>query len=150
MDFIKDYFEGFVKNTRFHFPETFSSSIAFTNVFVFGLTSIIMFFFHEPLAYLYFLLIFTSSEADGNISQNLDCVNLFRKIDIVVILLIIITVYNKTGALYGLLLIPLMIVHHWKRYDKNPEEYEIKMNVWHYFAAFVSILGITIYSIKNN
>ena len=28
MNFIKDYFEGFVKNTRFHFPETFSSSIA--------------------------------------------------------------------------------------------------------------------------
>ena len=108
-----------------------------------------MFFFHEPLAYLYFLLIFTSTEADGNISQNLDCIQLFRKIDIIVILLIIITVYNKTGPLYGLLLLPLIIVHDWKRYDKSPEEYEIKMNIWHYFAAVISIFGVTIFSMQK-
>tara|TARA_Y100000389_G_C17315866_1_gene440421 strand:- start:28 stop:480 length:453 start_codon:yes stop_codon:yes gene_type:complete len=149
MNFIQEYFKGYFLNGRMHFPKTFNSNIAFANVISFGLTSLIMFFFYEPLAYLFFLILLTSTESDANISGNKLCNKILQKIDIFVIAITILVLFLKTGILYGLFLIPIILVHHWKRDSKNSEEYEIKMNIWHFVASIIAIFAITVYSILH-
>ena len=149
MNLIEEYFKGYFLNGRMHFPETFNSNIAFVNVIAFGLTSLVMFFFYEPLAYLFFLILLTSTESDANISGNKLCNKIVQKIDIIIIAITIIVLFLKTNALYGLLLIPIVLVHHWKRDSKNSEEYEIKMNIWHFVASIIAIFAITVYSILH-
>jgi hypothetical protein len=146
MDFLREYMTGWCVNTRLHYPKNFNFSIGLTNVICFGITALLMLCFYEPLAYMYFLLIFTSTEADGNFTGDKKCNEIFKRLDVIVIFCIILILYLKTSIYYALILIPLAIVHNWKRYDKNSEEYEIKMNIWHIFAAFMSCLGITIAS----
>ena len=147
MDFIHEYLRGYFINTRKYFPKEFNSNIAFVNIIAFGLTSLIMFFFYEPLGYLFFLILMTSTEADANISGNSLCNKVIQKLDMVVIAITILILYSRTNIFYGLFLIPVIIVHHWKREAKDPEEYEIKMNIWHFLASFIAILTITIYSL---
>ena len=149
MNFIEEYFKGYFLNGRKYFPTTFNSNIAFTNVVAFGLTSLIMFFFYEPLGYLFFLILMTSSESDANISGNIICNKIVQKLDILVIAITILVLYLKTNAVYSLMLIPIILIHHWKRDAKNSEDYEIKMNVWHFFASFIAILTVTLYSLQH-
>lgn len=149
MNFIKEYFKGYFLNGRKYFPATFNSNIAFVNIITFGLTSLIMFFFYEPLGYLFFIILMTSSESDANISGNNLCNKIVQKIDIIIIAIIILILFSKTNLIYCLLLIPIIIIHHWKRNVKNSEEYEIKMNIWHFTASIIAILNITIYSLQN-
>lgn len=149
MNLIEEYFKGYFLNGRKHFPETFNSNIAFVNIIAFGLTSLIMFFFYEPLGYLFFLILMTSSESDANISGNNLCNKIVQKLDILVIAITILVLFSKTNYLYCLLLVPIVLVHHWKRDTKDPEEYEIKMNIWHFSASIVAILAITLYSLQN-
>jgi hypothetical protein len=149
MNFIEEYFKGYFLNTRKYFPDTFNSNIAFVNIVAFGLTSLIMFFFYEPLGYLFFLILMTSSESDANISGNTSCNKIVQKLDILVIAITILILFLKTNHFYCLLLIPLVIVHQWKRDAKNPDEYEIKMNIWHFVASILAILTITLYSLQN-
>lgn len=148
-NFLKDYFKGYFINGRLHFPDTFNSNIAFINVIVFGLTSLVMFFFYEPLAYLFFLIMLTSTESDANISGNPLCNKIVQKLDIIVILITIVVLYFKLNIWYCLFLIPIVIVHHWKRDAKNPDDYEIKMNIWHCVACVVALLTVTIYTLGN-
>ena len=149
MNFIEEYFKGYFLNGRKHFPETFNSNIAFANIIAFGLTSLIMFFFYEPLGYLFFFILMTSSESDANISGNNLCNKIVQKLDILVIAIIILVLFYKTNYFYGLLLVPIVLVHHWKRDTKDSEDYEIKMNIWHFFTSIVAILAITLYSLQN-
>jgi hypothetical protein len=149
MNFIEEYFKRYFLNGRKHFPETFNSNIAFVNIIAFGLTSLIMFFFYEPLGYLFFLILMTSSESDANISGNNLCNKIVQKLDILVIAITILVLFSKTSLLYCLLLIPIILVHHWKRDAKDPEDYEIKMNIWHFSASIMAILAITLYSLQN-
>jgi len=149
MDTIEKYFKGYFINSRQHYPETFNSNIAFVNILVFGLTSLIMFFFYEPLGYLFFLILMTSSEADANISGNHRCNKIVQRLDILVIAITILVLFSKTNLLYGLFLIPVIIVHHWKRDSRDIEEYEFKINVWHFSASVISILVITVYALLN-
>lgn len=148
-NFLKDYFKGYFINGRLHFPDTFNSNIAFINVIVFGLTSLVMFFFYEPLAYLFFLIMLTSTESDANISGNPLCNKIVQKLDIIVILITIVVLYFKLNIWYCLFLIPIVIVHHWKRDTKNPDDYEIKMNIWHCIACIVALLTVSIYTLGN-
>lgn len=148
MNFIEEYFKGYFLNGRMHFPETFNSNIAFVNVIAFGLTSIVMFFFYEPLAYLFFLILLTSTESDANISGNKLCNKIVQKLDILIIFITILVLFTKTSLVYCLLLIPIVIVHHWKRDSKDSEDYEIRMNIWHFSASIIAILGITLYSLQ--
>lgn len=147
MNFIHEYINGYFVNTRKYFPDTFNSNIAFVNVLVFGLTSLIMFFFYEPLSYLFFLIIFTSTESDANIFGNELCNKIVQKIDVIVIAIIVLLLFLKTDKIYGLFLLPVIFIHHWKRDAKNSEEYELKMNIWHFFASFISILTISMHSL---
>lgn len=149
MNLIEEYFKGYFLNGRMHFPETFNSNVAFVNVIAFGLTSLVMFFFYEPLAYLFFLILLTSTESDANISGNKLCNKIVQKLDIIIVAITIIVLFLKTNALYGLLLIPIVLVHHWKRDSKNSEEYEIKMNIWHVVASIISVFAITVYSMLH-
>ena len=148
MNLIGEYFKGYFLNGRMHFPETFNSNIAFVNVIAFGLTSIVMFFFYEPLAYLFFLILLTSTESDANISGNKLCNKIVQKLDILIIFITILVLFTKTSLVYCLLLIPIVIVHHWKRDSKDSEDYEIRMNIWHFSASIIAILGITLYSLQ--
>lgn len=149
MDFIEEYIKGYFLNGKKRFPETFNSNIAFVNIVAFGLTSIIMFFFYEPLGYLFFLILMTSSESDANISGNSLCNKIVNKLDIFVIAITILVLFSKTNHFYCLLLIPVILIHHWKRDAKDSEEYEIKMNIWHLSASAIAILAITLYSLQN-
>ena len=149
MNFLEEYFKGYLLNGRIHFPKQFNSNIAFVNIIVFGLTSLIMFFFYEPLGYLFFLILMTSTESDANISGNDLCNKVVQKLDMIVIAITIIVLFLKTNIFYGLFLIPIILVHHWKRNAKDPEEYEIKMNIWHFVASIVAIFVITIYSLTH-
>lgn len=149
MNFIEEYFKGYFLNNRKHFPDKFNSNIAFVNVLAFGLTSLIMFFFYEPLGYLFFLILMTSSEADANISGNTLCNKIFQKLDMLVIAITVLVLFLKTNHFYCLFLIPIVLIHHWKRNDKDPEDYEIKMNIWHFSASIIAILAITLYSLQN-
>lgn len=149
MNFIEEYFKGYFLNGRKHFPDKFNSNIAFVNVVAFGLTSLIMFFFYEPLGYLFFLILMTSSEADANISGNTLCNKIVQKLDMLVIAITVLVLFLKTNHFYCLLLIPIVLIHHWKRNDKDPEDYEIKMNIWHFSASIIAILAITLYSLQN-
>lgn len=149
MNFIEEYFKGYFLNGRKHFPKTFNSNIAFVNIIAFGLTSLIMFFFYEPLGYLFFLILVTSSESDANISGNNLCNKIVQKLDILVIAITILVLFSKTNYFYCLLLVPIVLLHHWKRDSKDSEDYEIKMNIWHFSASIVAILAITLYSLQN-
>jgi hypothetical protein len=149
MNFIEEYFKGYFLNSRKYFPETFNSNIAFVNIIAFGLTSLIMFFFYEPLGYLFFLILMTSSESDANISGNNRCNKIVQKLDILVIAITILVLFSKTNYFYCLLLVPIVLLHHWKRDTKDSEEYEIKMNIWHFSASIIAILAITLYSLQN-
>lgn len=144
MNYIVEYINGYFKE-RQYYPKTFDFDIAINNVLVFGLTSIFLFFFYEPLAYLFFLIIFTSTEGDGNISHNNLCNKIFQQIDKIIILLIIFTIWKKTHNYSLLFLIPIIIIHHWKRKANNELEYNIKMNIWHYSAAIITIYSIVLY-----
>lgn len=148
MNLIEEYFKGYFLNSRKHFPKTFNSNIAFVNIVAFGLTSLIMFFFYEPLGYLFFLILMTSSESDANISGNSLCNKILQKLDILIIFITILVLFTKTSLVYCLLLIPIVIVHHWKRDSKDSEDYEIRMNIWHFSASIIAILGITLYSLQ--
>lgn len=150
MNFIEEYFKGYFSNGRKYFPETFNSNVAFINILVFGLTSLIMFFFYEPLGYLFFLILMTSSESDANISGNSLCNKIVQKLDIIVIIITILILLYKTNIVYCLLLIPLILVHHWKRNIKDPGDYEIKINIWHFTASIIAILAITLYSLQHS
>lgn len=149
MNFIMNYLKNYFLNNRPFFPKKFNSNIAFANIVAFGLTSIIMFIFYEPLGYLYFLILITSTESDANISGNSLCNKIVQKIDIIIILITIIVLIYKTNLKYSVFLIPIVIMHNWKRDAKNPEEYEIKMNIWHFFAGFISVLSIVVYSLLH-
>lgn len=149
MIFLKKYLEGFTKNTRNYYPEKFNFNISIVNLISFGLTSLLMFFFYQPLGYLFFLIMLTSTEADGNISGNSTCNKIIQKLDILVILITIIIIAFKINWKYYFFIIPLMLVHDWKRYDNSPQDYENKMNIWHFIAGFISVLSITIYSITK-
>jgi len=150
INFIKEYFRPYFLGTRRkYFPDTFNSNIAFVNVVAFGLTSLIMFFFYEPLGYLFFLIILTSSEADANISGNILVNKIVQKLDILVVFITILVIFSKTSLVYCLLLIPTILVHHWKRDTKDSEDYEIKMNIWHFSSSIIAILVITLYSLQN-
>jgi len=144
ISFIENYFKGYFINGRLHFPDKFNSNIAFVNVIAFGLTSLIMFFFYEPLAYLFFLIMMTSTEADANISGNNLCNKIVQKLDIIVIMITIFALFSRVDIWYCLFLIPIVIIHHWKRDTKNIDDYEIKMNIWHFSAAIISLLSITL------
>jgi hypothetical protein len=149
MDKVYDYLNGYLINSRKYFPEQFNYEIAQTNCITFGLTSLITFFFHEPLAYLFFLIILTSTEADANLSGNITCTKFIRKLDVIIILIIIVELLKKTGKYYSLFLIPIILVHHWKRDATDKNDYEIRMNVWHSVATITTILVCTLYSILN-
>jgi hypothetical protein len=149
MNYIQEYFQGYFLNGRKHFPNKFNSNIAFVNILAFGLASLIMFFFYEPLGYLFFLILMTSTESDANISGNTLCNKIVQKLDILVIAITILVLFSKTNYFYCLLLVPIVIVHHWKRDTKDSEDYEIKMNIWHFSASVVAILAITLYSLQN-
>lgn len=145
IEFIKNYIEGFYnvnKSGRKFYPKEFNSNIAYFNLLVFGLTSIFMFFYYPPLAYLFFIIILTSTEADANITNNVNCINIIRKLDMLVILIIILILIQKTKFITVFLLIPLVIVHHWKRMVDNYQDAEIRMNMWHASACIISILAI--------
>jgi len=144
MNYITEYINGYLK-PRQYYPKTFNFDIAITNVLVFGLTSIFLYFFYKPLGYLFFLIIFTSTEADGNISHNDLCNKIVQKLDIIVILIIIYIIWKKTNNYSLLFLIPTIIIHHWKRKAPTELEYNIKMNIWHYSAAILTIYCIVLY-----
>lgn len=149
MDKVCDYLNGYFIDTRTYFPKEFNYEIAQTNCITFGLTSVITFFFHEPLAYLFFIIILTSTEADGNLTNNITCTSLVRKLDVIVIILIIYELFKKMGGKYLLFLVPIIIIHQWKRDATDETDYEIKMNVWHSVAAIITVLICTIYTFSN-
>lgn len=91
----------------------------------------------------------TSTESDANISGNTLCNKIVQKIDIIIIAITILVMFSKTNIVYCLLLIPIIFVHHWKRDAKDSEDYEIKMNIWHFTASIISILAITLYSLQH-
>ena len=150
MNFLEEYFRGYFIKGRLHFPKTFNSNIAFVNVVAFGLTSLLMFFFYEPLGYLFFLILMTSTESDANISGNDLCNKIVQKLDIIVIALTIFILFIKTSIYYGVFLIPVVLVHHWKRDAKDSKDYEIKMNIWHFISSIIATLTVTTYSLMHS
>ena len=101
-----------------------------------------MFFYYPPLAYLFFIIILTSIGSDANITNNINYTDVVRKLDIFVIFIIICILIQKTKFITIFLLIPLVIVHHWKRMADNYQDAEIRINMWHASACIISILSI--------